>query len=131
MKCLDCGANKSKNGLYCKKCGYKHRVRPTGLKYKIVVQNKGWFIKGQQVWNKGVPSIFRKENPGYDAIHEWINRWLNKSKTCEKCNSEKNVEWANKSGLYLRDFLDWMRLCKKCHTRYDYEKFGARQVFFT
>lgn len=131
MKCLDCGLNKSRKGKYCKKCGYKHRIRPKGLKYQIKVKNKRWFVKAQQPWNKGKPSKFRKEYPGYDAIHDWAERWLKKDKSCEKCNSERSVEWANKTGLYLRNSTDWMRLCKKCHCRYDYEKFGAREVFFT
>ena len=47
--CLDCNEPKSNKGKYCKKCGYKHRTRPSGLKYKIVATNKGWFKKG--VWS--------------------------------------------------------------------------------
>ncbi len=37
----------SGRGKYCsKECGYKFRVRPSGLKYKIVKENKGWIKKG-------------------------------------------------------------------------------------
>lgn len=37
----------SGRGKYCSKtCGYKHRTRPSGLKYKIVKENKGWIKKG-------------------------------------------------------------------------------------
>ena len=32
---------------YCsKKCKYKYQVRKSGLKHKIVSENKGWFVKG-------------------------------------------------------------------------------------
>jgi hypothetical protein len=41
------------------------------------------------------------------------------------------MQWANKSGKYLRKQDDWLSLCKKCHCRYDWEKFGNRKVFYT
>ena len=50
--CLDCKKPKSHKGNYCKPCGYKHRIRPKGLIYKIVVENKGWLKKGDIPWNK-------------------------------------------------------------------------------
>jgi len=31
----------------------------------------------------------------------------------------KKIHWANKSGEYLRDKDDWIRLCCKCHKKYD------------
>ena len=88
--CLDCKKPKSsRKGNYCKKCGYKHRTRPRGLKYKIVSENKGWFRKGCRPWNKGVISKLRKDKPGYDAIHEWVERWKGKPKICDFCGSKK------------------------------------------
>jgi hypothetical protein len=44
--CADCGKLKSDKGKYCKSCGYKHRKRPTGLTYNIVVDNPTWFHVG-------------------------------------------------------------------------------------
>lgn len=39
---------------YCsKKCFYKYRTRPKGLKYKIIVKNKGWFKDGNKPYNFG------------------------------------------------------------------------------
>lgn len=33
-------------GRYCsRKCMYVYRKRPSGLSYKIVVKNRGWFIR--------------------------------------------------------------------------------------
>jgi len=128
--CLDCRGIKSDKGLYCKKCGYSHRNRPKGLKYNLRMVNKTWFPKGNIPWNIGVPSVLKKNNPSYDALHEWVERWLGKSSICMFCGGNINLEWANKSGKYLREKSDWFRLCKKCHCRYDYENFGAREIFY-
>ena len=50
--CLDCNKEKSKKGLYCKVCGYKHRTRARGLKYKLVKINPTSFKKGHETWCK-------------------------------------------------------------------------------
>lgn len=130
-KCLDCGAEKSRKGNYCKKCSYRYRIRPKGLTYVKHKENPTSFKKGIVPWNKGVPSKFKKINPGYDAIHEWVERWFGKPLTCIKCGSCNNVEWANKTGKYDRSEKDWLRLCRKCHCRYDFKHFGARKSFYT
>ncbi len=56
---------------------------------------------------------------GYHAIHLWIKRNYGKAKVCIKCKSTENVEWANISGKYKRDILDYIQLCKACHCKYD------------
>lgn len=60
--CLDCGDQKeSYKGNYCKKCGYKHRKRPSGLKYVLHKINKGWFkFTGGYVDEKGYIKVKRK-----------------------------------------------------------------------
>lgn len=56
--CLDCGKEKkSEKGRYCKVCGYRHRIRPKGLKYKVKVKNRGWFKKGHMTWCYGLKGI--------------------------------------------------------------------------
>ena len=48
-----CYKNDLSRGKYCsKKCFYKYRKRKSGLKYNIIVINKGWFKHGQS-GNKG------------------------------------------------------------------------------
>ncbi|MEK6884664.1 MAG: hypothetical protein AABY22_33835, partial [Nanoarchaeota archaeon] len=55
---------------------------------------------------------------GYVALHSWVRRELGKPNKCDFCgrnDENQNIyEWANKSGNYLRDLNDWIRLCKKC-----------------
>lgn len=125
---------------YCnKKCFYLYRPK-TGFKnghpfYKG--GEKGWFKKGIISWSKGktdeLSPVWKGNKIGYWGVHSWIERKLGKPKKCEFCGNTtaKRFEWANISGKYLRNKEDWKRLCKKCHSRYDYEQFGDRRVFYT
>ena len=63
--------------------------------------------------------LWKGDNVGYKSLHQWVSRHKGKARKCIKCNSIKNVEWANISGKYKRDLNDWMPLCKKCHTAFD------------
>lgn len=99
---------------------------------------------GQKPWNVGVPmddctkimlSLQRKGKPlvanqkenhpnwkgdniGYWAAHKWLQRNHKKEK-CDCCGGTKRLEFANKSGEYLRDISDYHILCTKCHRQYD------------
>ena len=61
---------------------------------------------------------------GKTALHNWVERKLGKPRICEHCKTKnsKKYEWANKSRLYKRELSDWMRLCTKCHSIYDYHE---------
>ncbi len=77
-------------------------------------------MKGEKNWK------WKGDGVGYVGLHYWVRRELGNASYCEHCSGEKSqtFEWANKSGLYLRDLIDWIRLCKSCHTIYD-NKRGA------
>lgn len=133
-KCIDCGADKSRKGQYCKPCGYKHRKRPSGLKYKKHKENPTSFKNGNIPWNLG-KSL--KEDGEYSRKeHSYLHKWLRKKYgvpiICEHCGEDRpnRVQYANKTGKYFRKRSDWLQLCVKCHQRYDYEKFGLRKVFY-
>lgn len=67
---------------------------------------------------------WKGDKVGYVALHEWVRKQLGEPKVCTKCGSttSKKYEWANKSGLYKRDILDWIRLCTSCHRVFDKKK---------
>ena len=45
---------------------------------------------------------------------------LGKPLICRNCGeTEKRIEWANKSREYKKDVTDWIELCNKCHFKYD------------
>lgn len=66
---------------------------------------------------------WKGDEAGYRAIHQWIQRKLGFPRKCEKCGKVKTkghgIHWANKSRKYKRIKSDWIRLCAKCHGKYD------------
>lgn len=116
---------------YCSKvCFYKYRRRPSGLRYILVKDNPTSFKKGHIPKIKGKRGPF--EGKTKDGLHSWVERNLGKPRECEFCRTKSSriFQWSNKSGQYKPVLSDWQRLCVKCHSRYDYEKFGARKIFY-
>lgn len=124
-------------GKYCsKKCMYTYRKRPSGLKYDLKVENKGWIQKGQRLspeteFQLGeLPHNFKGDAVGYAALHDWVRRHRGSPQMCEHCSGTKKVQWANKSGEYNRDLSDWLELCYWCHRKYDRKMWGRiKEVF--
>lgn len=60
---------------------------------------------------------------GYRALHMWVSKELGAPTKCENCGRDgltgRKIQWANKSGKYLRNKSDWIRLCAKCHVLRD------------
>jgi len=78
----------------------------------------------QTSYKKGHVGLVGKNNPlwkgdqvGYGALHDWVNLHLGKPKLCSMCGSteKKKYEWANISKEYKREVTDWERLCTSCH----------------
>ena len=88
----------------------KGRKQSTETKNKIRES-----LKGEKHFN------WHGNNIKYRTLHAWVARWRGKPSICEMCGttSDKRFEWANKSGEYKRDLSDWLRLCNKCHKKYD------------
>ena len=69
--------------------------------------------------------MWKGDKVKYMGLHNWVRRHLGTPKKCENCglnNENKEYHWANKSGKYLRDLSDWIRLCVKCHKAYDIKR---------
>lgn len=98
---VSAAVQRSGKGIYCsKKCNHVG----LSVRYKD---------EGSPSWKEGKLT--------YSGIHAWVRRKKGAPKKCELCgDTEKGYyEWANKSGNYLRDLEDWIRMCKKCHNDYD------------
>lgn len=117
---------RDKKGHFVKGFGFWTGKKRPGLK------TKSQFVKGFTPWNKGTerPETRGINNPGwkgndvgYTGIHAWVARRYGKPKECVHCGkTEGRLEWANKTGKYLRNIKDWLQLCHKCHIRYDKER---------
>lgn len=66
---------------------------------------------------------WKGDDVGKVALHDWVKRRLGRPDTCEHCGrsglSRNGIDWANKSHQYKREISDWIRLCRKCHKKYD------------
>ena len=82
-------------------------------------------------WNKGLTGFRKGDNSaerngmwkgnevGYGALHDWVKSHLPKPKLCQNCRAERKLDLANVSGKYKRDLADWRWLCRKCHMKSD------------
>lgn len=64
---------------------------------------------------------WKVEGIGYSGVHRWLYRECGLPSQCKHCGTteSKRFEWANISGEYKRDITDFIRLCAKCHDKYD------------
>lgn len=64
--------------------------------------------------------LWKGDNVGYSALHEWISFNWGKPKLCEQCGTteSKKFQWAN-LGIYNRDRKNWKRMCASCHHKFD------------
>jgi hypothetical protein len=99
-----------------------HLSSKTEFKKGIHYSKKTEWKKGQ--WKGERHLQWKGENPSYIALHTWVARWLGKPKDCSFCGKKatgKQMHWANKNHKYKRNLKDWIRLCAKCHKKYDSE----------
>ena len=126
-------ANKGKIAWNKGLIGYKTQPHSEATKRKIGKAN-AIALKGRKLSEKTKKKIskankeekawqWKGDDVGYHALHAWVVRHKGKPTKCEHCGKDglkgHEIHWANKSGKYLRNLNDWLRLCVKCHKKYD------------
>lgn len=83
--------------------------------------NQTSFKKGHLGFVGKNNSMWKGNNAGYGAIHDWVRLHFGSPAFCEHCGTKtaKKYEWANISKEHKRDRTDWLRLCTSCHHKYD------------
>ena len=138
LVCKQCGGR-----FLTRKCGIKQgRGKFCSRKCYILDWNSripGWNKGKSSTWaignkwrngktNKNPHKMFSSDNHNwkgnkvsYRGLHLWVERRLGKPMICKFCGdkTQKHYHWANKSKNYLRDITDWIRLCPKCHKKFD------------
>ena len=109
-------------GKYCsKKCFYENKTRCSGLKYKLRVINKGWFIKGH-VFNKGKANP-RFGMPPWNKGTKGIMKVNGGSFTAKSVTGTKNINWkGDKVGYggihgWITRKLGQPKYCKHCNQK--------------
>lgn len=120
-KCKNC--KKLCTAEYCQKCrGLFHSSPLLGKKLP-----KWWckLISDGQGKQEESP-MWKGENASYSTKHKWIVHFYGNPKICSDCGvigkmgkRTWNIQWANISGEYKRDVLDYKGLCPKCHMKLD------------
>lgn len=120
--CKDCQKEIKRDSTRCNSCAQKYRFKDTPVWNKGI---KRWWSSSAQ-WKKKDPRVtgenqhcWKGDDASYAAKHQWVYRNLESSPKCSQCDSTRFVQWANVSGEYKREKSDWIRLCAKCHHRYD------------
>lgn len=85
---------------------------------------------GKQAQEKN--AHWKGENASYSAKHYWVTRKRGKPTHCEECGLDRDprptkvgvkrknyFQWANISGKYKRDLLDYRQMCTACHLKFD------------
>jgi hypothetical protein len=63
--------------------------------------------------------MWKGDNVGYSALHEWIKSRKPKPPFCEFCKQKPPYDLANISGEYKRNIDDYLWVCRKCHMKND------------
>ena len=130
-ECIECTKNRVKKSSRnikknCLICGKEfgtciQEIKRGGGK---VCSRDCYYERSRRIIKRGKESpSWKGDKVSKNTIHRRLEKKLGKPKLCEFCRTtDKNklYDWANKSGKYLEDPKDWIRLCRQCHAKYDY-----------
>lgn len=122
-KCKDCDKMIQKLAKRCRSCYLKVNV----------IWNKGKKMKPEfgkkvSISRKINGSCVEERNPNWKgddakkiAKHFWVYTHKGRPSKCEHCKTTraKVYDWANVDHQYKRNLSDYIRLCRRCHRRYD------------
>lgn len=111
-KCPDCQKPIWDKSVRCRACAFVLlRGRPISEETKEKIRRSTPRDAKHYLW-KG-------ERAGYHAMHSWAKRRLKRPSICPDCGQRPPYDLANISQKYKRDLLDWVWLCRSCHTKFD------------
>jgi hypothetical protein len=95
-------------------------------------RDRGWvkgepirFISGHHLYEKRFgpeTTQWKGDEVSYNALHQWVLWHKVKTGVCTGCGRRRETQWANLSGVYLRDLDDYVELCVPCHRELDDEE---------
>lgn len=118
--CEDCNKVLVKStARWCKTHGYKHRTRPSGLKYKVTKDNPTSFKKGHKPWNANTKGLV-KANSG--SIKKGERRSVKTEFNKYNTKGNKNHNWKGDEVGY-QALHAWVKrelgkavVCNKCQS---------------
>lgn len=66
-------------------------------------------------------NMWKGNDVGIGAIHDWVKNNNIKPEKCERCNNTKNIQLSfnHLLGNYTREINDYIWLCSSCHKKRD------------
>lgn len=112
-----CGIQIWSNSLRCRKCAKHGKLNPMFGRSQTEHQKETLSKRQEGSRNHQ----WKGARVKYGALHEWIRKNFGQPSVCENCGKKnltnRKIHWANRSGKYLRNRTDWIRLCVPCHSR--------------
>ena len=114
----------------CANCGKETRTYPSRVKkYKKICCSMKCCNDYKHRLTGEKSNVWKGDKADYTSKHQDITRKFGKPKKCEVCGTDdpnKKYEWANKDHKYSRNKEDYIRMCVKCHRKYDIENNGYK-----
>jgi len=63
---------------------------------------------------------YKGDEVGYTGLHRWLRKNMPKPELCEVGGEKEKLEVANITGIYNRDFSNWVWACRRCHRKIDF-----------
>lgn len=119
----NCGFQKGHGQL--RPLGYKHSEN---TKLKISQAQKG---KPRPYQAGDKHGEWKGDDVSYSGIHKWVAQYKGSPKHCEMCHRTDKTyyHWANIDHNYYRKLEDYIRLCPKCHKKYDKSLKNRQEAF--
>lgn len=122
-----CGQKIWSSSIRCRSCAKSGKLNPSFGRIRPEAERK--IVSEKQRGERN--HQWKGSKVGYLALHEWVRKNFGQPKKCEHCGTDGltkfQINWANKTGKYLRLRSDWLRLCLKCHRAHD-RKLSANNV---
>jgi len=110
--------NRTKNH-YCNNTCQNKNDKKRGVdklcKAHKILKEKGHYKRDNNYLIGSNNPAWKGDGVGYSGLHAWIRSKLGKAKKCINGHKSTIYFWANVSGNYHRDILDWHELCNSCN----------------
>ncbi len=95
---------------YCE-CGCSEVIPEINKRHELAHYKHGHNPQGRGKYNPA----WKGDDISYNGLHKWMRDNFLKPKVCEICNVKSQLDIANVTGIYNREYRNWNWLCRKCH----------------